>query len=448
MKKGSYHFIGIGGVGMSALAHILLQKGHKVSGSDISETAVLKNLREAGASIRVVQERANIVGKPIIVYSTIITESNPEFIEGKLRGCRFLHRSDLLEELLREKKAIIIAGSHGKTTVTTLFSHTLECSGLYPSYVIGGFSDSIKYNGSTGSGEYFLAEGDESDGSFLKTSPYGAILTNVDFDHIEYYWKTKEALIEAFKTFISLVQNKESFFYWGDDPFLSKWRPQGISYGLSPHVQLRGSNVRLFENGCKFDIEYKEKRYTNITLSMPGVHNVLNAMGVFGLAIHLGAKEEDIRGSFASFSGVKRRFQFKGEAKGVKVYDDYAHHPNEISRVFDTLDVIAKDKRVIVVFQPHRYSRLFELMDDFADVLGRATDLVITDVYAAGENMIEGITSEILLERIGQSKNIRHVKRESLTKFLLEYARPNDLIITLGAGDVTQVGSEILQQLM
>jgi len=447
MKREGYHFIGIGGVGMSALAHVLLQKGCRVSGSDISETSVIKGLRDAGAVVASVQQKENIVGKPVVVYSTIIAESNVEFAEAKARGCELLHRSDLLEELLSEKKAIIVAGSHGKTTVTTLLSHTLECCGLYPSYVIGGFSDSVKYNGCSGKGEYFVAEGDESDGSFLKTSPYGAILTNVDFDHIEYYWKTKDALIDAFKQFISLIEHKESFFYWGEDLFLSKWRPRGISYGFSSQVELRGVNVRLFEDGCKFDIEYKEKKYRNIRLNMPGVHNVLNAMGVFGLAMNLGAKEEDIRGAFASFSGVKRRFQFKGEARGVKVYDDYAHHPNEISRVFDTLEVIAKDKRVIVVFQPHRYSRLFELMDDFAEVLRRATDLVITDVYAAGEDMIDGITSELLLEKIGVGKNIRHVKREVLTEFLLEYARPNDLIITIGAGDVTQVGSEILQQL-
>ncbi len=447
MGKEGYHFIGIGGVGMSALAHVLLQKGCKVSGSDIAESAVLKGLREAGATIATVQGAENIVGKPTIVYSTIIQESNPEFAKAKGCGCEMLHRADLLERLLSEKKAIIVAGSHGKTTVTALLSHTLECSGLYPSYVIGGFSDSIKYNGSAGSGEYFVAEGDESDGSFIKSCPYGAILTNVDFDHIEYYWKTKEALIEAFKKFISLVQNKEYFFYWGDDPFLSKWKSPGISYGFSHCVQLRGSNVCLFEDGCRFDIEYKGKKYTNITLSMPGVHNILNALGVFGLAIQIGAKEEDIRGAFASFSGVKRRFQFKGEAKGIKVYDDYAHHPNEIARVFDTLDVIGKDRRVVMVFQPHRYSRLFELMDEFADVLGRATDLVITDVYAAGEDMIEGITSKILLEKIGQGKNIRHVKRGDVTKFLIEYSRPNDLIITVGAGDVTQVGAEILEQL-
>lgn len=445
-KEKRYHFIGIGGVGMSALAHILLQKGYLVTGSDLKESSVVQSLKLAGAKIQMGHCATNIEEKAIVVYSTAIKESNPEFVKAKSLGCTLMHRSELLKSLLDEKKSLVVAGSHGKTTVSSLLAYTLTYCGLMPSYVIGGFSDSLKHNGNLGSGDWFVAEGDESDGTFLKMSPFGGILTNVDFDHIGYYWKDKEELLEAFKTFIQQVKNKSLFFYWGDDQWLSKWKPKGTSYGFSKECALRGSNLSIEDSQCVFDITYKNVRYDDIVLNMVGEHNVLNALGVFGLAIELGIEPDEIRLAFESFGGARRRFEWKGEENSITVYDDYAHHPTELKAVLDAVNIIAQGRRVVVAFQPHRPTRLKELVDDFAQVCKGLKNLVITDLYLAGEEPIEGITSELLIQKMGHF-DAGVIARDKLVAHLIEKLQPQDILLTIGAGDITLVADEVLQSL-
>lgn len=445
-EERQYHFIGIGGVGMSALAHILLQKGHQVSGSDLKESSVVESLKLAGAKIQMGHCETNIQGKPVVIYSTAINESNPEFVRAKSLGCTLMHRSDMLKTLLDEKKALVVTGSHGKTTVSSLLAYTLKSCGLMPSYVIGGFSDSLKHNGCSGSGDWFVAEGDESDGSFLKMSPFGGILTNVDFDHIGYYWKDKEELLEAFKTFTKQVKNKNLFFYWGDDEWLSKWKPEGVSYGFSKGCALRGSNLSIEDSQCVFDITYKNVRYDDIILNMVGEHNVLNALGVFGLAVELGIEPDEIRLAFESFGGARRRFEWKGEENSITVYDDYAHHPTELKAILNAVDIIAQGRRVVIAFQPHRPTRLKELVDEFAQVFKGVKNLVITDLYLAGEKQIDGINSELLVRKIEDS-HLVVVPRDRLVMHLVEKLQPQDILLTLGAGDITLVADEVLQSL-
>lgn len=434
-----YHFIGIGGVGMSALARIMLQKGHEVTGSDAKKSYVTEALEEAGARISYVHCKENIEKGQIIVYSSAIKPTNPEWIAAQ--GNKLMHRSELLQELLNEKKAILIVGAHGKTTSTTLLSHV--CASLDPSFVIGGFSPSLEgVNGKAGSGEYFIAEGDESDGSFLRATPEGCIITNVDFDHLD-YWKTKEALLEAYQKFVSGVLNKDLLFYRYEDHYLSSWNVEGVSFGADPRADLRVRNMRFSEGNQIFDIEFQGKTYSDVKLSLMGQHNVFNALACFGMAICLGVSEENIRKALSSFKGVKRRLEWKGNLKGALIYDDYAHHPKEIEATLAALKEAFRDRRKIAVFQPHRYTRMKDLMDEFAVSWKDADELVVTDIYGAGEEKIEGVTIEAFLQRV-QRENVTYVPREHLVSFLQSYVAPNDVVVTLGAGDVTKVGSELM----
>jgi len=437
-----YHFIGIAGVGMSALAHVLLQKGLKVSGSDIQKNSIIEQLCKRGAEIFYSQKRENIKKDQIVVYSTAILEKNPEIIQARKLGCQLLHRSELLQKLLTEKKAIIVAGSHGKTTTSALLSYVLSKSLLDPSYIVGGFSPSLETNGRWGKGEVFVAEGDESDGSFLKSSPFGAILTNIDFDHI-CYWKTKQALLEGFNKFINSIENQDLFVYNGDDLYLSKLSTKGISFGFSSNVKIRAKNIRYQKQKVYFDVDFKGKVYCDIVSPLLGEHNVLNALSVFAMAILLGLDGETIRQAFNTFKGVNRRLEYKGNKDQIVIFDDYAHHPNEIKEVLQTLEKVKDKKRLVVVFQPHRYSRTLELFDDFIKIFQTIDHLVLTDIYSAGEDPIDGITSEALLEKLSRNKNIQYIPRKQLTQSLLEYLKPNDLVITLGAGDITQVSDQL-----
>lgn len=440
----SYHFIGIGGVGMSALAHILLQKGLKVTGSDSKASSVTAELEKRGARIFYQQKRGNVQKGQTIIYSTAIPATNEEWIDANEKGCKLLHRSELLEELMQEKKAVVIAGSHGKTTTTTLLSYVLDVCKLEPSYVIGGFSPSLPANGKWGKGEYFIAEGDESDGSFLRTQPYGAILTNIDFDHLA-YWKTKEALLDAFRKFIQSVEDPNLFFYCADDPFLTSWKVKGVGYGVSSNAALRATAPRFEQGKSHFDIHFQGRIYKNVTLNLMGAHNILNSLPVFGMSLLLGGKEELIRQGLLHFRGVKRRLERKGERSGAIIYDDYAHHPKEIEETLKALKKAYNGRRIVAVFQPHRYTRMQELMKEFADVLSGTSDLFITDIYSAGEKTIEGITTSALLAKLQGKKDMEYVPREHLTKRLKESIREGDVVVTLGAGDVTQVSDEILK---
>jgi UDP-N-acetylmuramate--alanine ligase len=425
---------------MSALAEILLSQGEAVSGSDQKESLVTKRLASKGAHITYPQGQAVLKESDCVVYSTAIKRDNPEFLEAKEKGCQIKHRSELLEHLLASKEALVVTGAHGKTTTTALLAHTLMVGGKDPSYVIGGFSPSLESNGRRGLGPYFVAEGDESDGSFLRGAPKGAIITNIDDDHLD-YWKTSDALQEAYKTFITKIEKPSLFFYHGEDPHLSSWALKGEAYGLSEKYPLYASDLSYEGATTSFTVHNKKEKPARVKLNLAGQHNVLNALGVFGLTRALGLSVEEIKRAFLTFGGVGRRLEYKGEREGAIIYDDYAHHPKEVEATLLALKEIVKDRRCVVVFQPHRYSRLRDFMDSFTHALQEEKNLIVTDVYSAGEKEIPGVNTLALLERLPKSS--RYVPRDSLTEFLKGFIQKNDCVITLGAGDITHVSTEL-----
>ncbi len=437
-----YHFIGIGGVGMSALARILREKGHEVTGSDIAKSYVTKGLEEIGIQIFYKQVKENISKDQIVIYSTAIKPSNPEWLVAKENVK--MHRSELLEKLMTEKKALLVVGAHGKTTTTSLLSYIFETAKCDPSFVIGGFSESLNNrNGRCGGGDYFIAEGDESDGSFLRANPEGAIITNVDFDHLD-FWKSKRALLEAYQKFIKKIKRKELLFYFHEDPFLTLWKTEGVSYGFDAKADLRATNLRYSKGKQFFTIDFHGITFLDVELNLLGKHNVLNGLACFGMAYSLGIEEDAIRLALAAFRGVKRRLEWKGNLNGAYIYDDYAHHPEEIEATLAALRQAFKDQKRIAVFQPHRYTRLKDFMSQFANakVWKDSDELIVTDIFSAGEEKIEGVTIEIFLKRL--DKKFTYVPRDKLTDFLRSKIEPNDLIVTLGAGDITKVSAELV----
>ena len=409
-----HHFIGAKGIGMSALMHIMKEKGYPVSGSDLG-THNAKNI------------------KPLmkVIYSTDIKEDNPEY--RKAKGQLF-HRSDLLAELFTGK-ALLVAGAHGKTTTSALLAWTLEYAKMNPTYAVGGILSNFKKNGGYGAGEYSVAEADESDGSFLKYHPYMAIITNVESEHLN-YWKTEKALLEGYQQFISQV--KHEVIYSADDPHLSKWQPKGISYGFSREADEQ--IVEFTQGGGK--IVFSTTHYKDIELPLIGVHNAMNALSVFLLTRSLGVEEEVIRGAFRTFQGVARRMEYRGEYRGVPLYDDYGHHPTEIMTTLRGFKKEFSDKRVICVFQPHRYTRTRDCLSQFSEALHEADEVILTDIYAAREAPIPGVTPEAILKTC--LPKVRYVERSQVTQHLRKVLREGDVLITMGAGDITHVSHELI----
>lgn len=324
------HFIGIGGIGMSALAKICLEKNLRVTGSDISKNETTELLVKKGAEIYLGHSANHIEPNSTIIFSSSVGQENPEYKAAKELQCRILHRSDLLVELMQGYKTLAVTGTHGKTTTTALLTAVLVEAGMNPSFAVGGVTLGLKTNGAHGKGEFFVAEADESDGTFLKYLPFGAIVTNIDFDHMDYF-KTKENLLNSFKTFFSRVQSKDHLFYCGDDLLLRESsNGNGISYGFSDQNDLSIKNYRQDEWNSFFDVDFEDQKHENIEISLIGEHNALNALAVFGLCLKIGIDGDVIRKVFKSFKGVSRRVEMKGMTSGVLLLDDYAHHPTEI----------------------------------------------------------------------------------------------------------------------
>ncbi|MCI5053020.1 MAG: UDP-N-acetylmuramate--L-alanine ligase [Simkaniaceae bacterium] len=444
MRQAHYHFIGIGGIGMSALAFILLRRGERVSGSDRKESAMTQKLSEMGAEIYLSQDSDHIKPSQIVVYSTAIKEDNPEYARARELGCLMWHRSDLLRCLSLDSRELVVAGAHGKTTTSAILAHVLTSAGLDPSFALGGTSDSLPTHGYLGKGEHFVIEGDESDGSFLKTSPFGAILTNIDADHLD-FWGTQDALYHAYVNFLLSVKDKQLLFWCADDPFLRALNLEGVGFGTSEHASLRAKNIRELPQGTIFDIYFEDEAYLNVTLPVIGRHNVLNALGVFGLSLRLGIHEEKIRTALKLFKGVKRRLEVKGEIDGVTIVDDYAHHPSEIEATLNAIQPMAKNRNLHVVFQPHRFSRILTLKEAFTSAFRKADNLIVTDIFGAGESPIEGLSASALCQEIERldGQTVSYVKRDEVKAHLKTKIKPQDIVLTLGAGDITNVASDM-----
>jgi UDP-N-acetylmuramate--alanine ligase len=429
---------------MSALARILLQRGSAVQGSDLKASSLLEELQKEGANVSIGHRKEAIQEAKMVVYSSDVKSDNIEMLYAKEASLPLLHRSEMLDLLLQGKRPLLVTGTHGKTTTTALLTSVLMEAGLDPSFVIGGIHRRWRTNGRAGTGDYFIAEADESDGSFLRTPSYAAIITNLENDHLD-YWKTEEKLDAAFSQFAERAQ--EHLLWCGDDRRLQQVIHRGISYGFEPQNELRILSWETIETGIRFSLAWKGALYPQVELRLFGRHNALNGAAVFGLALQLGIEESIVRKAFSEFAGTARRFEFKGSAHAIDLYDDYGHHPTEIAATISALRCRIREKRLIAIFQPHRYTRVQNLFNAFLTCFEKADLVIMTDIYSAGEAPIEGISSASLYSKMREKlgAKLSFFPRAHLEAAVANLLRPHDVVLTLGAGDVTQVGEPILQ---
>lgn len=442
------HFIGIGGIGMSGLARLVLNKKIAVSGSDIASSHVTDSLSRDGAQVFLGHSANYIQPDTTVVYTTDIKKDNPEYIAAINLKCPMLHRSELLQKLMESYQSLAVAGTHGKTTTSSLLTWVLESSGEAPTYAIGGIIPQLSSNSGQGTGKYFVAEACESDGTFVNYSPYGAIVTNIDFDHMDFY-KTEKVLFDTFKTFTEKVTSEKHFFWCGDDKNLQKLGLKGISYGFGENCQLKASNFQQNAWMLSIDIAFNGKVYPKVEVSLTGKHNALNALAVFGLAISLGINEVAVRKGLSSFGGVLRRCEKKGDVHGILFLDDYAHHPTELKATLSAIRQAIGERRLVVAYQPHRYTRTKDCIGMYGDIFNEADALFLTEIYAAREAPIPGISHQTIISEVEKDLKNRcqHIERKDLASKLAGFLRPHDVLVTLGAGDITKLSGEVIEKL-
>ena len=446
------HFVGIGGIGMSGIAEVLLNLGYHISGSDIKETEVTRRLQALGCEIAYGHRKENVKAADVVVVSSAIRQGNPEVEVAEQRLIPVIPRAEMLAELMRMKVGIAIAGTHGKTTTTSLIATVLASGGLDPTVMIGGRLNSIGSNARLGRGEFLVAEADESDGSFVKLMPTIAVVTNIDPEHLD-HWKTAAALRQGFLDFVNRVPFYGASILCIDHPTVQSLIPEVekrfVTYGEAPQADYRAARIEVRAHRVAFDALRRAEPLGRFEVGMVGRHNALNAVAVVALGDELGIPTDVTRAALSSFNGVERRFTIRGEAAGVTVVDDYGHHPAEVRAVLRGARE-AFGRRVVCVFQPHRYSRTRDLLPEFATAFNHADVLIVSEIYAAGEERIAGVSGEALAEAIrGHGhKDVTFVaERAQLAAAARERALPGDLVITLGAGDITAVGPELLERL-
>ncbi len=456
------HFVGIGGIGMSGIAEVLLNLGYKVSGSDLKSSGVTARLAGLGATIFEGHEAANISDAEVVVTSSAIAGDNPEVTEAHKLHVPVIQRAEMLAELMRLKYGIAIAGMHGKTTTTSMVAAVLAAGGLDPTVVVGGRVDSMGSNARLGKSQYLVAEADESDRSFLKLSPILSVVTNIDREHMDCYRNMRDVK-KTFLDFMDRVPFYGMVVACNDDPLVRRLLPQAqrrtVTYGTK-----RGSDflIKLGENPAssgnargdagplsRFRVSYRKQDMGEFTLHVPGVHNILNATAAIAVGIGLDVDVEAIRTALDQFRGVDRRFQLRGRAAGVSVIDDYGHHPTEIRATLAAAKQCSF-RKVHAIFQPHRYTRTRDLMEDFTTAFADADSLFVLDIYAASEKPIEGISGEVLARQI-EAKSGRGVRYVSsfadAVNSAAAVAQEGDMVLTLGAGSVSQLGPMILEKL-
>lgn len=460
------HFVGIGGIGMSGIAEVLLNLGYKVSGSDLKHSAVTERLAGLGAAVFEGHRAENISGAEVVVTSSAIATENPEVIEAHRVHVPVIQRAEMLAELMRLKYGIAIAGMHGKTTTTSMVASVLAGGGLDPTVVVGGRVDAMGSNARLGKSRYLVAEADESDRSFLKLSPILSVVTNVDREHMDCYRNMRDVK-KTFLEFMDRVPFYGMVVACNDDPLLRRLLPdvqrRTVTYGTRRgsdfliKLEPRSASTNGDSSGpmSRFRVSYREKDLGEFTLHVPGVHNILNATAAIAVGIGLDVEVEAIRVGLDQFRGVDRRFQLRGRAAGVSVIDDYGHHPTEIKATLAAARQCGF-RKVHVVFQPHRYTRTRDLMEEFTTAFGDADSLFVLDIYAASEKPIEGITGEALARRIRESngkkedggKNVEYASSfaDAVTSAVAA-AQDGDMIMTLGAGSVSQLGPMIVERL-
>ncbi|MFA6009130.1 MAG: UDP-N-acetylmuramate--L-alanine ligase [Desulfobacteraceae bacterium] len=450
-KEYHIHFVGIGGIGMSGIAEILLKLGYRVSGSDAKQTDITRRLESLGCTVFEGHKAENVEGANVVVTSTAIKKDNPEVQAAKKDYIPIIPRAEMLAELMRLKYSIAVAGAHGKTSTTSMTAAVLEKAGLDPTVVIGGVLKSVGSNAMHGLGDFIVAEADESDGSFLKFSPSIAIVTNIDREHLDYY-DSLNSIKKAFVNFIARVPFYGLSILCLDSESVQDILPEikgrYVTYGLNTRAEYQARNISFEGTTGRFSVYYLDELLGEITLNLPGVHNVTNCLASIAVGMELNVPFKTIKCALETIQGVKRRLELKGEADGVTVVDDYGHHPTEIKATLLAARESWPDKRIVAVFQPHRFSRTQALFDEFTRAFYNSDKLLVLPIYPAGENPIEGVDSESLCKKITERghKNALHVNsHEEVLAILVKYLKKDDLLLTLGAGNVVRVGENFLK---
>jgi UDP-N-acetylmuramate--alanine ligase len=453
LAKLKIHFIGVGGAGMSGIARIMLAKGFSISGSDKSESAMLTSLKALGAEIFIGHASQNLGDAQMVIISSAINESNAELLAAKAKGLPIIARATALAWLMSESTSVAIAGTHGKTTTTAMLTVALQSAGLDPSFAIGGTINTAGTNAHSGTGTIFVAEADESDGSFLAYKPTGAIVTNIELDHVDHF-PNEDAVFAVFEQFVSSIKQGGFLVACGDDAGVNNLLKRIKRTDLQIHLYGKGTSndfridkIHLAPKGSSSVVSSTGRKVGELNLAVAGEHNLLNGLAAFAAASALGAAETKVLDGLASFTGTKRRFELKGEVDGVKVIDDYGHHPTEVNVTLTTAKNLAQAGRVIVIFQPHRYSRTAAFATQFSTSLALADFTYLLEVYAASEKPLPGVSSLL----IAKAMNPQQVKFEpsmiEVVNEVVAMAKSGDVILTLGAGDVSSLGEPILQAL-
>lgn len=454
------HLIGVGGVSMSAIANLLIDKGAQVSGSDIKDGPYLEDLRRKGANISLGHSESNFDYVDIVVYSSAISKQNPEYKKALRNNMQILQRAEMLAQLTQPYKLIAISGTHGKTTTTGMLATIFVLSGYDPSIMVGGNLDLLSGNYRFGKGEFFIAEADESDGSLLFFEPTVSVVTNIEAEHLDHYGDEKN-LFATMKDFVIKNSVTASIVCIDDFGVKEKLLPlvansnyqnksnDFITYGIETG-DFKADKIKQEAFEISYNLLYKNKFISEVELNVSGNHNVLNSLAAIAVAKEAGLQWDEIFTSLKEFTGVKRRFELKGKVKGITIIDDYAHHPAEIQAVLETAKKV-NSKRIIVAFQPHRYTRTRDLWEEFKQVIARADVLLISSIYSAGQVPIAGINSENLASEISKEQPNKHIEFtkdiDATSRKLLDIAKDGDLIITVGAGDIFKAGEKVLESL-
>ncbi len=453
LEHKKYHFIGIGGIGMSGLAKLLLSLGFELSGSDLSRSEITRQLERQGARIFYEHRPQNVHGAEVVVYSSAIKEDNPELKEARRLGLKVIPRAAMLVEIMKlHQTNILVAGAHGKTTTSSMVASVLTAGGLNPTVAVGGKVNGFAGNAWLGRREYLVAEADESDGSFLQMTPDIAVVTNIDKEHLDFY-PDLAAIKEAFRSFLGRLRPGGQAVVCGEDAVLRSLIEDlaipVVTYGFSPATTLQ---AKVLTGGPRprFKVFLKGKELGEVSIRVPGEHNILNALAALGVGLHLGVPFADLCQGLANFYGVRRRLEFKGQIKDVCVVDDYAHHPTEIRVTIKALREAYPRRRLVLLFQPHRYSRTKALFEEFVRAFDGVDLLLITEIYPASELPIPGVSGESLFKALSERRGgdtFFAETKELLLARALSLIEPGDLVVTMGAGDIYRVGEALIQEL-
>ena len=443
------HFVGVGGIGMSGIAEVLLNLGYRISGSDQKRSPITARLKKKGARIHYGHKASHIEGAQVVVISSAVRPSNPEVAAAKKSGIPVIPRAEMLAELMRLKYGIAVAGSHGKTTTTSLVGQVLSGAGMDPTMVIGGRLNSLRSNAKLGKGEFLVAEADESDGSFMKLNPTIAVITNIDPEHLDHY-KDFEALKETFVAFANKVPFYGSIIACVDHPVVQELLPRSqrkvVTYGLQNPADYSAEKISAEGLRQRFIVQFRKEKLGEIVLQSPGRHSVSNALAAIAVGRELDISFRNIAQALKAFRGVERRFQVLCN-NGITVIDDYGHHPVEIRATLGALRAAFPGRRLVTLFQPHRYTRTRDLFSGFTQAFGDADKVFLTEIYPAGEDPIVGVSSRALFDAMDQGRTVYHPDKATLAAVVAAQSQPGDVLLTLGAGDITRIGHDLAKLL-